>query len=382
MNHTTTKVLSSCKQGSGQTWPISASGIPNGWPQSLDGPLAWDRTTSTGERDFTYELSNVEITEVETALKHFKDLRLYGNEVNCCSFPLPTLSKKLHYFALELHEGRGFFALRGLNPARYSVEDNMLIFLGVSSYIGEKRGKQDSDGNMIGHIQEAKDSKVPQRDRPSPNSNLAVKFHTDMFCDIVAMQTRSCAAKGGQHIIASAWNVYNDLVATRPDLISLLASTSWGFDVRGRLAEPRIRPLLYYHEGHMILNFSRYPLEGCGDGTRATDLPTMSELQRELLDLVESIAERHQINLQMQPGDLTFINNFAMLHSRESFIDDTFNSRYLVRLWLKNDRLAWQLPHPLRTGNRTVFESNDVEEKWNIVAVPKLRFPIHERLGP
>ena len=153
-------------------------------------------------------------------------------------------------------------------------------------------------------------------------------------------------------------------------------------DSRGRLAEPRIRPLLYYHEGHIILNFLRYPLEGSGNGTRAKDLPHLSEKQRELLDLVQSIAARHQVQLHMQPGDLTFINNFAMLHAREAFVDDYFNSRYLVRLWLKNDHLAWKLPRPLQIGNQTVFNKDDVEEKWNIVAVPKLEFSIHERLTP
>jgi hypothetical protein len=50
----------------------------------------------------------------------------------------------------DLHAGLGFFALRGLDPSRYSREDNVLIFLGVSSYIGEQRGKQDDSGHIFG----------------------------------------------------------------------------------------------------------------------------------------------------------------------------------------------------------------------------------------
>ena len=57
------------------------------------------------------------------------------------------------------------------------------------------------------------------------------KFHTDMFADIVAMQTRSCAAQGGEHLVASAWNVYNEIATSRPDLIPVLASSDWGFDM-------------------------------------------------------------------------------------------------------------------------------------------------------
>ncbi len=40
--------------------------------------------------------------------------------------------------------------MRGLDPAKYSREDNIVIFLGVSSYVGEMRGKQDDLGHIFG----------------------------------------------------------------------------------------------------------------------------------------------------------------------------------------------------------------------------------------
>ncbi len=39
--------------------------------------------------------------------------------------------------------------LRGLEPDKYSNFDNILLYLGVTSYIAEKRGMQDFDGRMI-----------------------------------------------------------------------------------------------------------------------------------------------------------------------------------------------------------------------------------------
>ena len=151
---------------------------------------------------------------------------------------------------------------------------------------------------------------------------------------------------------------------------------------RNRIAEPRIRPLLYLHGSRVFFNCSRHSLEGSKELIRAADLPCITEIQREALDIIQAIAERHQVTLHMRPGDLTFINNFAMLHSRTAFQDDELNSRYLVLLWLKNERLAWKLPRPLQLGNHTVFYDRKVEEEWNIVAVPKLSFPLHERLSP
>lgn len=44
------------------------------------------------------------------------------------------------------------------------------------------------------------------------------------------MQMRAEAAEGGDHLLASSWAIYNELVATRPDIIQLLATPNWYFD--------------------------------------------------------------------------------------------------------------------------------------------------------
>ena len=70
-------------------------------------------------------------------------------DVKCKTFPLPHLGLKLRQVAETLHSGIGFTVLRGLDPNRYSKLDNILIYLGVTSYIAETRGVQDSSGNML-----------------------------------------------------------------------------------------------------------------------------------------------------------------------------------------------------------------------------------------
>lgn len=52
--------------------------------------------------------------------------------------------------AEEVHLGRGIAILRGLDPSKYTLEDNILIYAGVASYVGETRGTQDNDGNILG----------------------------------------------------------------------------------------------------------------------------------------------------------------------------------------------------------------------------------------
>ena len=70
--------------------------------------------------------------------------------VSKSTFVLPTLGSKLHDVAMDVHGGRGFAVIRGLDATKYAVEDITILYLGIQSYIAEERGRQDSRGNMLG----------------------------------------------------------------------------------------------------------------------------------------------------------------------------------------------------------------------------------------
>jgi hypothetical protein len=350
------------------------------WPTKLDADLAWDASTFGSEEAYTLLLTKEDVLEIRAAVKHFNSLGLYGSEVSASNFPLPELGPKLKRLGLDVHRGRGFAGIRGLKPGDFSPEDNVVVFLGVSSYIGAQRGRQDENGNMLTHIRDAKKSRAPQGDRPTRYSAQASTFHTDAFCDILALQTRSNAAFGGRNILASSWTVYNKLAATRPDVIELLARPIWPFDSRSKLFEANTRPLLFYHGGKVLLNFSREPLIGLQGVRRKAGLATLTPQQREALDLVEQIAVESQIVLEAKAGDMLFVNNHAVLHSREAFSDRVYASRYLVRLWLRNAQLAWKLPRQLQVGNDRIYGDIGVEERWNVVDEPRIDFQLSERL--
>ena len=64
-------------------------------------------------------------------------------------FPLETLGTYLKEISKDLHTGRGLTILRGLTPDKYTPWENVVIFAGLSSYLGEQRGCQDRYGNML-----------------------------------------------------------------------------------------------------------------------------------------------------------------------------------------------------------------------------------------
>lgn len=155
--------------------------------------------------------------------------------VNQTTFPLPSLSLLLRKQAQALQSERGFFVLRGLQVDRYTIEENIIIYAGVSSYIGSIRGRQDSktiDGikqsSMLNHIKDLSQTSVAGNiGAPAYTTDKQV-FHTDAG-DIVSLFALNTAAKGGESKLVRSWRVYNELAKTRPDLIKTLAE-DWVFD--------------------------------------------------------------------------------------------------------------------------------------------------------
>jgi hypothetical protein len=119
--------------------------------------------------------------------------------------------------------------LRTIPVDNYTREDNVAIYAGVSSYVGELRGVQDQKKNgVLLHIKDLTPTHAKEIiGTPAYTTDRQV-FHTDVG-DIVALFALDIASKGGTSRISSTWKAYNELAATRPDLIKTL-SEPWPCD--------------------------------------------------------------------------------------------------------------------------------------------------------
>jgi hypothetical protein len=125
------------------------SDVPPGWPKKLEGPLIWTSSDFPSQDAYTYYLTEQDREEIREALSHFKTLGKSGKHVNKTSFPLPTLDEKLRRIKEDVYDGRGFAILRGLDIDRYGDVDLLTVYLGLTSYVGELRGKQKHGGDML-----------------------------------------------------------------------------------------------------------------------------------------------------------------------------------------------------------------------------------------
>ena len=128
------------------------------------------------------------------------------------------------------------------------------------------------------------------------------------------------------------------------------------------------RAILHCVEGKVMFNIERRTLLGASYAPRPAHIPKATEAQVEALDLLQSLAEKHQLTTSIRRGDMRFINNYGILHSRESFKDGGESKRHLIRLWLQrgNGEVGWKLSEELVDvmASRAVDDSRG-NLKWN-----------------
>ena len=252
---------------------------------------------------------------------------------------MPTLGSTLIDLSRELHFGRGFFVLRAIPVDSYSRADNVLIYAGISSYVGGQRGLQNTGGGVLVHIKDLTRTPLAGSIGSPAYTSVPQVFHTDKG-DIVSLMALDVAAEGGTSRISSSWRVYNELAETRPDLIKTL-SEPWPFEAyvflffksvssliyhettRFNLDPPFTnRPIFHYVDSRIIIQYARRYFTGYMHLPRSKNIPPITEAQAEALDALHFLGEKYSLGLDFKKGDIQYINNLSIFHARDGFRDD------------------------------------------------------------
>ena len=56
----------------------------------------------------------------------------------------------------------------------------------------------------------------------------------------------------------------------------------------------------------------------------------------------DRVAAAYRLSMQLEPGDMQFVNNYHVLHARDAYVDDRAAGkvRHLKRLWLETEVLT------------------------------------------
>ncbi|KID87632.1 Taurine catabolism dioxygenase TauD/TfdA [Metarhizium guizhouense ARSEF 977] len=349
--------------------------LPDGFPQKLESSLAWTGATVTDQYDWSYELNQSELKEIQEALDYFKSQNKSLGEISQLTFPLPKLHPRLRSISADVHNGHGFKVVRGIPIDKYTREENVIIYAGIASHVANIRGRQDHEHNgrpadvVLAHVKDLSTlADAKSIGSPAYTTEKQV-FHTDAG-DVIALFALAAADEGGESFLSSSWTVYNELAATRPDLIRTLAEP-WDVDEFGKTGPPGYtpRPLLYHQPAgengpeRVIIQYARRSFTGYWGLPRSADIPAITEAQAEALDAVHFTAEKHALALEFRPGDIQFVNNLSIFHARGGFRDSLEKQRHLIRLWLRDEELHWDTPAALQSRWDRVYGNVTAENQ-------------------
>ncbi|TLD19289.1 hypothetical protein PspLS_09882 [Pyricularia sp. CBS 133598] len=336
------------------------------FPKEVTGNLVWSGADASAPTNHVVQLDAADVLDIENAVASFKAQELHGDKVSCESFPLSdNLSARLRGVSDAVHNKQGFCVLRGLEASKYSPEDNTLIYLGAASYVGNIRGIQDSNGNMLSHVTSAKAwESLPDRLRHGVHTNKGMPFHNDMGADILCLHYRQVAKEGGFIHLSSVSTIYNELAANYPDVLAVLATPNWPIQITKTRLRHFLASLISYYDGKVMASLDPGRLgrqqanpehvpnkANTGAGSSLFRVPTLTQVQRDALAVFDQVAHKHKISVAAQAGDIIFVNNLALVHARDAYTDEEAaggQRRHAVRMWLHDEKLAWSRPAGMR----------------------------------
>jgi len=300
----------------------------------IEDDSAWTGADISASDDWLHVLTDAETDELDRALRGVRGRDGKLADIARDDFPLPVLGPRLAEIERVVRTGRGFFLLRGLPVERYADDDMFLMKWGIGRHLG-RAISQNVYGDMLGHVfDHGNDDPTAVRTRGYQTS-AALDFHVDR-ADMTSLLCLRQGRSGGLSRIVSSMSVHNEILARAPELLAPLyeglpyitteaagAMEIWNgpvFDVTGNV---------------LSCSFRRGTIQ------KAIDSPgvEISPEKAAALACIDRVMNDPALvyEMELQPGDIQFVNNYTVLHSRTAFTDepDRSRKRHVVRLWLK-----------------------------------------------
>jgi alpha-ketoglutarate-dependent taurine dioxygenase len=202
---------------------------------------------------------------------------------------------------------------------------------------------QKLDGTMIYDVLDTGQQALPGSGIRPDKTNSEIRFHNDNAYndippDYVGLLCLRPAQSGGHSRVISFHTVHNALQERYPDRLERLYRPFW-FD-RQREFRPGESPIfsapVFEKTGKLQARFSAHQIGG-GYVLRGEPIDSDGEAAiAAMLDIFDE--DELSVDFDLEPGQIQFVDNRALGHSRTAFIDDPDpdRRRHLVRLWLRD----------------------------------------------
>ena len=316
--------------------------------QPVIDPAGWTPDTLGPVQDWAYRISDADQEELIAAVASFRRHGLSITDVSKDTFPLQRLEDVLGDIRRELIDGRGIVTVQNFPVERLDREGVAIAYMGIGAYLGQKM-VQNKYGHVLGHVKDIGES-YGSTGR-SYNTSAEIRFHADA-CDYVGLLCLHAAKKGGTSRVASSVTLHNAMLERRPDLVEVLSQDFY----RSHKGEMTPGTSPWYKQPIFCFTDGYFSAIGAGSTIdkvlRIPGVPPLTPAQKEAVALYRSMVEEFAADIEFKVGDIQFLDNHVMLHSRRAFEDwpEPHRRRHLLRLWLR-DPAGRPIP-PEQRGSR------------------------------
>jgi hypothetical protein len=293
---------------------------------------AWSAKELERTGVWVYHLSDADVAEIHSAVASIEADNLELKSVTQENFPLPRLSAALADIKAELRDGRGLALIRGLPIEGRTRMQIAIAFWGLGHYMGQAKS-QNYRGHLLGHVTDLGADVSKER---GYMAKAGLNYHTDR-ADILSLCCIQKAKSGGEHRVCSSVTLYNEMLSRRPDLVQELC---WPF-YRSRYGEiPVGETQEWYRQPVFSVKDGYFAATGINSsvlrGHELPGIPDLTEAQIEAMKMFQALAPELALEVELELGDITFVNCHVTYHGRSDYDDwpEPDRKRHLLRLWL------------------------------------------------
>ena len=300
------------------------------------GRNVWNGPEMAQRTDWIRPLTTCEIDAFEAAVARLDGTGIDIADIGPAALNAPVLRSLAAEISQAVLHGTGFILLRGVPVERWTPRQCAIAYFGLGAMIGEPVS-QNAMGHILGHVKDiGYDYQRPSHRGYQTAARLP--YHCNSS-DIVGLLCVKPSRAGGLSSIVSSGTLYNEMLRQRPDLAAELVRPVYR-DRRDEVpagadpwyAVPVFNPM---PDGSLVTTYVRSAIR---KAQRFPEVPRLTPALDAACDLLDSLAESPDIHLDMEfrPGDVQFLNNHWILHSRTAFEDfpEIERRRHLLRLWL------------------------------------------------
>lgn len=299
--------------------------------ERIDGPMAWRSADLAGKASLSRRLDAGHLDDLDRYLERTRGKSL--QEITLADAQSPRIADFMRGAQDEVLNGRGAVIITGCDFERYTREQFERISWMLSLCMGIPIS-QSVFGELIAHVRAVAHN-------PSGRSYRTTQeliAHTDTP-DALALMCIQTAKEGGLSTAVSALAIHNELLRHHPEHLAPLYRGFPYYRVKQELpGEPPVSPynvpVFCQVDGVVSCMYVRHLIT---NGAKALGIPLPEDLER-AMDCFDKLAVHPDlaITYAFERGDIQFVNNRTLLHSRTEFVDcdEPDLKRDLMRLWI------------------------------------------------